>query len=266
MKDKEYIEIPYRKIGKEISEGIAVKLTTFFFLSLISAVIFDINFKEFKSTAVLEQASISKNSSIGSLPVGIGNLLSNNQLSSKSTSFYIKSLNSFDFFEFMLANDDLEIFKKDILKNEYEKYEKYEKFKIFFSSSIDDLGFISVEVKCRNWLYCENLLNFILAESNKYIKEEYKSRSNLNIESIMKQIESSNNVSVNNALLAEVIDEMIIKSRSESDTGYVFPIIQQPYSDRQPAISSVLVFLIIFIVLLLIYSSKVFLFKTFLNK
>tara|TARA_B100001027_G_C16239309_1_gene318560 strand:+ start:41 stop:847 length:807 start_codon:yes stop_codon:yes gene_type:complete len=265
MEKKEYIEIPYKRIWFQIKEKAFLKMMAIFFISLFSTILFEFNYKFFKSNAVLEQASIN-NTSNSSLPIGVGNLLSNNQLSSKSTSFYLKSLNSFNFFEFLLIKDKTGIFQKDIFMNNIQKYEKFEIYKNIFSSSIDDLGFILLDAKCKDWKYCNNLLTFVIENSNAYIKSEYKKRSNLNIDSIMKQIESSNNFAVNSALLNEVIDEMIIKSRSESDNGYVFPVIQEPYSNREPITSSFLVFIVSFIFYLFIYISFVAIFQTFLKE
>ena len=70
---------------------------------------------------------------------------------------------------------------------------------------------------------------------------------------MMQQINSQDNIDISNIFIIDVFDELIIKSRSESETGYVFPVVNKPFSDREPILSAKMFFLICTFFIILLY-------------
>ena len=253
MSNDKYITIPYKKIWMNILDKIILKISLLIFLSA-SATLFFNNFKTYEANSSLEQVITSgNNDSFNELPIGVGNLLSNNQLSSKSTSLFVKTLYSFDFFQEMMSKDQENYFTKNIFENAQDDITKYATYRDNFSVAIDDYGFIDLKFKCYDWQYCENFLDYLIETSNVYVKQIYKQRAELNLDSMMQQINNTDNIAISKIFIKDVIDELIIKSRSESETGYVFPVVNKPFSNREPILSAKMFFLIFTFFIIFLY-------------
>ena len=253
MSNDKYITIPYSKIWLNIVDKVILKISVVMLLSA-SATLFFNNYKTYEANSSLEQViSSGNNDSFNELPIGVGNLLSNNQLSSKSTSLYVKTLYSFDFFQEMMSKDQEDFFNKNIFENAQDDITKYALYRDNFSVAIDDFGFIDMKFKCYDWQYCENFLSYLIETSNVYVKQIYKKRAESNLDSMIQQINSTDNIAISNIFIKDVIDELIIKSRSESETGYVFPVVNKPFSNQEPILSAKMFFLIFTFFIILLY-------------